>query len=139
MINISIGDTVAYSVQSQYGTISGAVFIPDTVSIIYPWANDTLYYGVNFTATWHRNDLADGYFAYLENQDGLVADINELAYDTSSQFSGDYLLNLGGDRFWLETLSGVYDNEIAPNGMNLPLGVVGAAGNFREVYISFAP
>jgi hypothetical protein len=137
-VQISMGDTLKYSVHFQFGSDSGTVVIPDTVTIVTP-AFDTLNSGVGFYASWHSNLSAEGYFVYLENQGGYVAEVSETAYDTTAQLSGEYLLNIGADRFWVETLDGVFYRQTAPNGLVLPRGVVGAAGNFREVYIDFSP
>jgi hypothetical protein len=139
IVNTYVGDTLAFNVITQYGGDAGSIIIPDTVAIIQPRQYDTLYSGIGFSAVWNRDLRVAGYYAHLENQEGLVADVNLLPNDTVGHFSGQYLLNYGVDRFWVETLSGDFDDRVAPNGMNLPRGVVGAAGNYREVYIQFSP
>jgi hypothetical protein len=138
-INVYIGDSLAYNIVSGVGRLSGTVTIPDTVSIFQPHPGDTISIESDFTATWRRGALVDGYYVHLENQEGLVADINVSQFDTTSLLPGDYLLNIGPDRFWVETLNGAYVDEVAPNGEILPRGVVGAAGNYKDVYIDFAP
>ena len=133
----SLGDTLEYSIVSNYGSASGTVIIPDTVQINRPADNDTLYSGVNFFAAWNRGFQFDGYFAHLTNQDGFVSSVRESIIDTTVEIGGQYILNLGPDTFWVESLKGYFYDAYAPNGMNLPKGIVGASANYRRVYIQF--
>jgi hypothetical protein len=137
-LNLRIGDTLAYTISSAYGSADGNVVIPDTVEIIRPRAMDTLLTGTGFTGIWHRGSPEIGYFAYLQNQGGYVASLHETQIDTLIDFLGENILNFGADTFWVETLRGGFTSNIAPTGKLLPRGVVGAAGNFRAVYVSYA-
>ena len=137
--DFGIGDTLAYSVNSEYGSSQGNVIIPDTVSIIRPLPLDTIPNSADYSVVWHRNIGVDGYFVYLQNQNGYASALTESDIDTTVVLDGHNIFNPGSDRLWVETLFGVFSSAVAPNGMNLPRGVVGAAGNYREVYVSFAP
>lgn len=137
--NFRINDTLTYSINSEFGTEQGTVIIPDTVEILNPAAGETIYTGASFFANWHKGQYADGYFAYLKRQTNQVADVRESQIDTTANFSGQYIVDLGIDTLWVETLRGSFYAENAPNGKVLPKGVVGAAGNYRSVYIVFAP
>jgi hypothetical protein len=134
----NIGDTLEYSIVSTYGSATGSVIIPDTVQINRPTENDTLYTGINIFAAWNRGFQFDGYFAHLTNQDGFVASVRESVIDTTVEIGGQYVLNLGPDTFWVESLKGSFYDAYAPNGMNLPKGIVGASANFRRVNIEYA-
>ena len=131
-----IGDTLAYSITSASGTAQGTVIIPDTVNIIRPRQLDTLYTGIPFTAFWHRGVVIEGYYAHLTGQNGLVGQVTVSQIDTTVQFPGENIFNFGADTFWVETLNGLFDQAIAPNGRELPKGVVGAAGNYHLVYVN---
>jgi len=133
-----IGDTLEYSIISTYGSATGSVIIPDTVQINRPTENDTLYTGINIFAAWNRGFQFDGYFAHLTNQDGFVASVRESVIDTTVEIGGQYVLNLGPDTFWVESLKGSFYDAYAPNVMNLPKGIVGASANFRRVNIEYA-
>ncbi len=137
-MEISIGDTVEYVVDSEFGFLDGIVIIPDTAAIINPSENDTLLFGSDFTAIWQRAVGADGYYTYLENQLGFVAAVTETYFDTTAFLSGSSFIESGFDIFWVEALNGPIIEAMRPDGMRVPYGVVGAAGNFREVYVKFA-
>jgi len=137
--DFGIGDTLAYSIDSEYGSSQGNVIIPDTVSIIRPLPLDTIPNGADYSVVWHRKIGVDGYFVYLQNQNGYATALTESDIDTTVVLDGHNIFNPGNDRLWVEALFGVFSSTAAPNGMNLPRGVVGAAGNYREVYVSFAP
>lgn len=134
-MQVVIGESLYYSINSQYGTLQGAVVIPDTVSIIKPALYDSLITQSDMLAIWRRNSLSDGYYAYLERQEGFVAAITESQYDTTVELSRDNIIRFGLDRFWVENLNGYFSSVIAPSGRNMPKGVVGAAGNFRDIYV----
>lgn len=136
-MNFRIGDTLSYVVTSEFGSAHGDVIIPDTTSIIRPISQDTLFPGANFAVSWHQLYTVDGYFVHLQNQNGLNARILENRTDTTAFFSGDSLINFGTDSIWVETLRGSFYDEAAPGGFHMPKGVVGAAGSFREVFVSF--
>jgi len=136
--DFGLGDTLEYNVVSEFGSQQGMVIIPDTASIIRPQPQDTIPTGFDYTAIWQRKTGVAGYFAYLENQGGYANALTDTEIDTSADFSGDNIFNPGNDRFWVETLNGFFINDITPDGMNLPRGVVGAAGNFKDVYVGFA-
>jgi hypothetical protein len=138
-MNFRIGDTLSYSITSEFGVDSGTVIIPDSISIVSPQAGATLYTGTGFTATWHRGAFLDGYFAYLRHQSGNVMQVRETTTDTTAEFLGQNIIDIGVDTFWVETLKGAFNAETAPNGKILPRGVVGAAGTFRDVFVTFAP
>jgi len=133
-LNIGIGDSAYYSINSVYGSAEGVVVIPDTVSIIRPARSDTLDIGSTYTALWHSNRLYDGYYAYLEGQRIDISGVYELPQDTTLELPGSNLIDIGVDTFWVETLRGIFTPEYAPNGLLLPRGVVGAAGNYCEIY-----
>ena len=137
-MNIGIGDSLDYSIISQFGSSSGSLFIPDTVEIVSPMAYDTLHFGSDFTAIWHEILFADGYFVYLENQDGFAAAVSEARFDTSAILNGINIANGGIDYLWVETLSGYVIRGITPDGRTLPKGVFGTAGNYREIYVSLS-
>lgn len=137
-MTIDLGDTLAYSVDSQWGTSSGTVIIPDTAEIIRPLQLDTLLYGSDFTARWREVFTGDGYFAYLQNQSGLVAAVGETRIDTSTTFRGYDIVYGGSDNFWVEVLSGLVVRGVTPDGRTMPKGIFGAAANYREVYISLS-
>jgi hypothetical protein len=136
-MSFRIGDTLSYVVTSEFGSAHGNVIIPDTASIIRPVALDTLHTGANFGASWHQLYTVDGYFVHLQNQNGLIGRVLENRNDTIASFSGDSLVNFGTDSIWVETLKGPFFDEAAPGGFHLPKGIVGAAGTFREVFVSF--
>jgi len=137
-IAAQIGDTLVYSVDSPIWTSQGTVIIPDTSEIIQPIEGDTLRTGVNCSVVCRFNTGADGYFFYLDGQDGFAAEIGQTAFDTSAVLNGFDIVNGGSTYLWIESLRGVFNKRVAPNGMILPLGVVGAAGNYREVYVSLS-
>ena len=95
--------------------------------------------GANYSAAWHKVDFVEGYYAFFQHQNGYAAQVRELQIDTTAQFQGQNIFNIGIDTFWVETLRGSFYAEVAPNGIILPRGIVGAAGNFRNVDISIAP
>ena len=134
-ISLEIGDTIDYSINSDFGARNGIVIIPDTVSILNPLENAMINFGEDFDADWNRGANADGYFVYLEYQDGLVADIVESFFDTTITISGERMQNPGYDRIWIESINGEYEVRETPFHTILPRGVVGAAGNFRNVEI----
>jgi hypothetical protein len=138
-MNFRIGDTLTYSINSDFGTEQGTVIIPDTVEILSPTAGASLYTGVSFSSLWRKGQFVDGYFAYLKHQTNQVAQVRESQIDTTAELPGQYILDLGIDTFWVETIKGSFYAEVAPNGKVLPKGVVGAAGNYRNVYVIFAP
>ena len=138
-MNFRIGDTLAYSINSQFGTEQGLVIIPDSTEIISPTAGTTLYTGTGFSALWHRGPYVDGYYAHLAHQSGYVGQVRETRIDTTSDFLGGNLLDIGVDTFWVETLKGAFNAETAPNGKTLPRGILGAAGTFRDVFVTYAP
>lgn len=131
-----IGDTLSYSVSATQGSAEGTIIIPDTVSIIRPFALDTLFSGAGFTAIWNRGVHVEGYLTRLSAQGGLASRVMETQIDTVVEFSGNEVIEIGVDSIWVETLSGPFYRSIAPNGMELPRGVVGAAGNFHEIFIT---
>jgi hypothetical protein len=135
--NVRIGDTLDYSISSEYGSSQGTVIIPDTAFIIRPVRFDSLFPGAGFGVTWHPVSDANGYFVHLENQNGYIATVSEARTDTSVFFSGDSLVSFGVDSLWVETLKGAFFNDFTPDGIRLPEGVVGSAGNYREVYVNF--
>lgn len=135
---IQIGDTISYSIVSIHGTLNGNVIIPDTTSIIYPRDFDSLALGVEFTGVWHTTIQGNGFYAYLKNQRGYVGAVTETYFDTTATLPGENAINLGPDRFWVETLNGLFSNAVTPANMIMPRGVVGASGNFREVYLFLA-
>ena len=134
-MQLQIRDTVAYSIQSSHGSLNGNVIIPDTASIIIPHDFDSLAFGVEFTAIWHSTNRADGFYAYLQYQGGYVGAVTETYYDTTAVLPGENSINLRPDRFWVESLNGVFSNAVTPANKVMPRGVVGAAGNYREVYL----
>jgi hypothetical protein len=134
-MDFHVGDTLNYSINSEFGSDAGSVVIPDSVGIINPEPSEMILAGVDYSAIWHRGDFIDGYFAYFKNQRGYAARVEEIAIDTTTLFRGQNIVNLGVDTFWVETLKGSFFAETAPNGLILPRGVVGAAGNFRNVVI----
>ncbi len=138
-MNFRIGDTLSYSISSQFGVENGSVTIPDTIEIIRPLASEVIFSGVNYSALWHKVDFVDGYYAYFQHQNGYAAEVRELQIDTTAQFLGSNIINIGVDTFWVETLRGSFFAEVAPNGIIMPRGIVGAAGSFRNVDISIAP
>jgi hypothetical protein len=131
---VSVGDTFSYKIISDFGSAEGHVTIPDTVTIIR--LDTTIYVDSAFFAAWNQGIRVDGYFAYLEDQGGLVSVVRESPLDTSTTVPGTNIVQIGADRFWLETLSGAFSAAIAPGGKIMPKGVVGAAGNYREVYVA---
>jgi hypothetical protein len=131
-----MGDTLEYSVESAFGSSQGSLIIPDTTEIISPAQDDTLQFGTEFTSDWRPVISSDGYYVYLENQGGFVALVEESRFDTSAVIPGDEFIEGGADYLWVETLSGDVVKNITPDGRVMPLGVFGAAGNYREVYIS---
>jgi hypothetical protein len=137
-MEISIGDTVEYSIDSEFGFLDGILVIPDTAVIINPSENDTLLFGSDITATWQRAVDADGYYTYLENQLGFVAAVTETYFDTTATLPGSSFIESGADIFWVEALNGPIVEALRPDGRRVPRGVVGAAGNFREVFVNFA-
>jgi hypothetical protein len=134
-MDFRIGDTLDYSIDSQFGTDQGSVVIPDSVGIIRPEPSEAIFAGADYSAAWHHGDFISGYYAYFNNQNGYAARVEEIAIDTTALFRGQNIVNLGVDTFWVETLRGSFFAETAPNGLILPRGVVGAAGNFRNVDI----
>lgn len=138
LLEIGIGDTLEYSVSSEFGSLYGILVIPDTAQIIRPLESDTLLFGFDFSASWQRALGADGYYSYLENQAGFVAAVAETYFDTTAILPGEYFSESGFDIFWLEVLSGNFARGIMPDGRIFPRGVVGSAAGFREVYIDFA-
>jgi hypothetical protein len=132
---MEIGDTISYSISSDFGAQNGQVIIPDTVSIIHPQIFDTINFGEDFDVSWIRGINADGYFIYLENQERFVAEIAESYFDTSITVSGMEMQNPGVDRLWVEAISGNYEVARTPFNALMPKGVVGAAGNYRDVEI----
>jgi hypothetical protein len=46
------------------------------------------------------------------------------------------MVGIGVDTFWVETLRGVFEAHYAPHEMLLPKGVVGAAGNYCQIYFT---
>jgi hypothetical protein len=134
-LQIAIGDTLQYSINSSYGSVEGSIVIPDTVTLLYPEENAMLVFGENIQAIWHSSYTADGYFIYLENQNGLVNEVTELQSDTSVTISGENMSRLGQDRIWVESIKGDFIRLQAPNSRALPLGVVGAAANVHNVNI----
>lgn len=132
------GDTLEYSVSSSFGTSAGSVVIPDTAEIVSPMAGDTLRFGFGFDVDWQRAPWADGYFVYLDNQEGLVAAVTETSFDTSATLSGADMINSGIDNIRVEVLRGQFYRGQTPDDRILPEGVVGAAGNYREIYISLS-
>lgn len=137
-LEIEIGDTLEYSVSSEFGSLYGNLIIPDTAQIIQPLEGDTLLFGLDFPASWQRASEADGYYSYLENQAGFVAAVTEIYFDTTAILPGEYFFESGFDIFWLEALSGNIVRGVTPGGRILPRGVVSSAASFREVYIDFA-
>ncbi|OGC95147.1 MAG: hypothetical protein A2W25_08190 [candidate division Zixibacteria bacterium RBG_16_53_22] len=133
-LNISVGDSAYYSIYSAYGSADGTVVIPDTVSIIRPARVDTIGIGSSYIATWHSNWQYDGYYSYLDGQRINVSGVYEIPQDTTLEFPGSNLIDIGVDTFWVETLRGVFTGEYSPNGLLLSRGVVGAAGNYCEIY-----
>ena len=138
-LNFRIGDTLTYSINSQFGVENGTVTIPDTAGIIVPQRSEVIPSGSNYSAAWHKVDFVEGYYAFFQHQNGYAAQVRELQIDTTAQFQGQNIFNIGIDTFWVETLRGSFYAEVAPNGIILPRGIVGAAGNFRNVDISIAP
>jgi hypothetical protein len=134
-LDFHIGDSLNYSINSEFGSNAGSVVIPDSVGIITPLPSEVILAGSDYSAAWHRGDFIDGYFTYFKNQRGYAARVEEIAIDTTALFRGQKIVNLGVDTFWVETLKGSFFAETAPNGLILPRGVVGAAGNFRNVDI----
>ncbi len=134
--NFNIGDTISYSLSTLFGSAQGIAIIPDTVPIVRPSRHDTLGTSSAYSAVWHANRLYDGYYAYLSHQPFDVGAVSESALDTTLEFPGNNLIDIGIDTFWVETLNGVFAAEYAPNGMLLPRGVVGAAGNYCEIYFT---
>jgi len=132
---MEIGDTINYSVLSDFGAKSGQVIIPDTVSIINPQNLETIDFGEDFDVNWIRGINADGYFVYLENQGGYVAEIAESYFDTSLTVSGLEMQIPGADYLWIEAITGEYEVMKTPFNALMPKGVVGAAGNYRDVEI----
>jgi hypothetical protein len=131
-----IDDTLSYSIKSQYGTQDGIVIIPDSVLIIRPLEFDTLTTGGEFPTIWHRgSSQVDGYFVYLEGQGGFVAAVTISQFDTTNNFSGENVVEIGSDRFWVEAMRGPFSPGVMPNGRIMPKGVVGSAGTFRDVYV----
>lgn len=137
LLDIAVGDTLEYSVDSEFGFSDGNIIIPDTVAIIRPAEDDTLLFGADFTATWRRAGGADGYYVYLENQLGFVAAVTETYFDTTVILSGGNFIESGIDIFWVEVLNGSIIEVTRPDGRRVPQGVVGAAGKFRNVYVDF--
>lgn len=137
-LEIEIGDTLEYWVSSEFGSIYGDLVIPDTAQIILPLEGDTLLFGADFSASWQRALGADGYYSYLENQAGFVAEVVETYFDTTAILPGEYFFESGFDIFWLEVLSGDFARGVMPDGRVSPRGVVGSSAGFREVYIDFA-
>jgi len=135
-LTIAIGDTLDYSVESPIWSSQGTVVIPDTTEILCPVQNDTLRSGIDFTARWRNVFMASGYFVFIDDQDGLSAEVMESRFDTSAVLPGIEIINGGNKYFWVEVLGGDVLRRTAPDGRILPSGVVGAAGNYREVYIS---
>ena len=130
----SIGDTLSYKITSDFGSEEGQVIIPDTVTIIR--LDTTIYIGRDFFVAWRQGIRIDGYFAYLEDQNGLVAVVKESPLDTSTNMPGTNIVQIGADKFWLETLSGAFSTAATPGGKIMPKGIVGAAANYREVYVT---
>ena len=134
-LQIAIGDTLQYSINSSYGSAEGGIIIPDTITMLYPEENAMLVFGENIQALWRSSYTADGYFIYLENQNGLVNEVTELQSDTSATISGENMSRLGQDRIWVETVKGDFFRLQAPNNRVLPRGVVGTAANVHNVNI----
>ncbi len=137
-LEIEIGDTLEYSISSQFGSLNDYLIIPDTALITRPLEGDTLLFGLDFSASWQRVSGADGYYSYLENQAGFVAAVAETYFDTTAILPGENFFESGFDIFWLEVLSGSVIREFTPDGRIFPRGVVGSAASFREVFIDFA-
>jgi len=133
---IEIGDSAYYSIESQYGSAEGVVIIPDTVSIVHPNRYDTLGTSFGYTAIWRSNWQYNGYYTYLSTQRFAICDILETPQDTSFEFPGNNMVGIGVDTFWVETLRGVFEAHYAPHEMLLPKGVVGAAGNYCQIYFT---
>jgi hypothetical protein len=137
-LEIEIGDTLEYSISSEFGSLYGNLIIPDTAQIIRPLEEDTLLFGADFSASWQRASGADGYYSYLEYQGGFVAAVTETYFDTTATLPGAGFLESGFDRFWLEALNGSVVRGVTPDGRIFPRGVVGCAAGYREVYIDLA-
>ncbi len=134
-LQIGIADTLEYSIDSEYGFSSGLLVIPDTARLISPANEDTIIFGSTFRSSWNKSYDCDGYYGYLENQDGYVAGITESYFDTLATVEGGNYSVPGDDRFWIESLKGEFKAGTTPDGRKLPLGVVGASGTFSDVYI----
>jgi hypothetical protein len=134
---IEIGDTLDYSISSLNGEMTGQVIIPDTVNILSPQNFDTFQIPCEIDMIWLRELTADGYFVYIEDQSRLFADIGRTHFDTVSIFVADDLIVPGEARVWVESLRGEFIDATTPSGYIIPKGMVGAAGAFRIVYITF--
>ncbi len=138
MMTVEIGDTLEYSIESQFGSSSGILVIPDTTEIVSPVRYDTLHFGTSTTVVWLEEISADGYFVYLDDQDGFVAAVTETRIDTSAVLPGSEIVNGGNKNLWVEVLRGDVIRATTPAGRTLPYGVFASAGNYREVYISLS-
>lgn len=138
MMTVEIGDTLEYSIDSQFGSSSGILVIPDTTGIILPVQYDTLRFGEIVAVVWREELSADGYFVYLGGQDGFVAAVTETRVDTSTVLPGTEIVSSGNKNIWVEVLRGDVIRATTPAGRTLPLGVFASAGNYREVYISLS-
>ncbi len=133
-----MGDTLGCSVQSQYGTWSGILVIPDTTEIVEPAWNDTVYYGVDLAVTWREELSADGYYVLFEDQAGGMTAVKETRIDTSVMLPGTEIASGGNKILWVEALRGDVVGSITPNARILPLGVLASAANYRQVYVSLS-
>lgn len=138
IMTVEIGDTLEYSIDSQFGSSSGTLVIPDTTGIILPAQYDTLRFGEITTVVWREELSADGYFVYLDDQDGFVAALTDIRVDTSAVLPGTEIVSGGNKNIWVEVLRGDVIRTTTPAGRTLPLGVFASAGNYREVYISLS-
>ncbi len=134
-LSINIGDAVTYSIGINSELFEGYVIVPDTASILIPEDYDTIFYNSDFTVEWQRTSTADGYYVYLEEQDGFVAAVVESHFDTSAVLPGENYLFSGLDRLWLESLNGAFESGITPGGRIMPQGIVASSANFRDVRV----
>ena len=93
-------------------------------------------FGDDFEVSWRRGINADGYFVYLENQEWYVAEVAQSFFDTTIVASGVGMQEPGYDRIWVESILGDYEVTRTPFDVTMPKGVVGAAGNYRNVDIT---
>ncbi len=134
-LNVNIGDTVNYNLEVDNNLFNGFVILPDTASILHPEDFDSILFNSEYTAEWMRTSMADGYFVFLEEQDGLVAAVAETHFDTSAVLPGGNYLFLGLDRLWVESLNGDFEMGITPRDRVMPKGIVASSANFRDVHI----